>query len=130
MQKVLWWFRTEEGHLRQTFSCWSRSRSKSSRRARGPWGPVESLLLQLHSLLQGPVTLHLEETNICTFRLGLLMVTVKTGMSDLLQKLNSLSLLLLPQSLSPLSLLEALTERVVVIVVDLQGEGAEQQTNS
>lgn len=75
LQKVLRWLRTEERHLRQTFSCWSRGRTRrrtgrtsgTSRRAgrwgyckpSGPWGPEESLLLQLHSLLQGPLTLHL-----------------------------------------------------------------------
>lgn len=52
------------------------------------------------------------------------------GMSDLLQELNSLPLLLFPESLSPFSLLESLTERVVVIVVDLQRVGAESQTSS
>lgn len=48
-------------------------------------------------------------------------------MSDLLQELDSLPLLLFPESLSPLSLLEALTERVVVVVVDLQRVGAESR---
>lgn len=52
------------------------------------------------------------------------------GMADLLQELHSLPLLLFPESLSPFSLLEALTERVVVIVVDLQQAGTESQTNS
>lgn len=42
------------------------------------------------------------------------------GMSDLLQELNPLPLLLLPQPLPPLSLLEALTEGVGVVKVDLQ----------
>lgn len=51
-------------------------------------------------------------------------------MSDLLQELNPLPLLLFPESLSPFSLLESLTERVVVIVVDLQRVGAESQTSS
>lgn len=50
-------------------------------------------------------------------------------MSDLLKELNSLSLLLFPQPLSPLSLLEPLTERVVVIIVDLQRVGAESDTS-
>lgn len=48
---------------------------------------------------------------------------------DLLQELNPLSLLLLPQSLSPLSLLEALTERVVVIIVHLQEVETRAVTN-
>lgn len=44
------------------------------------------------------------------------------GTSDLLQELDSLPLLLLPQTLPPLSLLEALTEGVGVVKVDLQVE--------
>lgn len=41
-------------------------------------------------------------------------------MCHLLHELNSLPLLLLPQPLPPLSLLESLAERVVVVKVHLQ----------
>lgn len=51
-------------------------------------------------------------------------------MSDLLQELNSLPLLLLAESLSPLSLLESLAERVVVVVVDLQRVGVKSDSNN
>lgn len=44
------------------------------------------------------------------------------GTSDLLQELDSLPLLLLPQTLPPLPLLEAFTEGVGVVKVDLQVE--------
>lgn len=58
-------------------------------------------------------------TAVCLYRLTA-VCWLADGRSDLLQELDSLPLLLLPQPLPPLSLLEALTERVVVVEVHLQ----------
>ena len=81
LQEVLWWFRTEEGHLRQAFSSRSRARSRGGGRnsSRSSWGgPEESLLLQLQPLLQRPVTLHLTRDKGCMVTLGLTRVTMTT----------------------------------------------------
>lgn len=85
------------------------------------------MLLQFQPLLQGTMTLHLrgeeEDEQLC--------VATSCCLSDgsvmfyLLHELNSLPLLLLPQPLPPLSLLETFAERVVVVKVHLQEVEAE-----
>ena len=68
----------------------------------------------------GSLSLQNKSRRLCLQLCDGFLFSREVGMSDLLQELNSLPLLLLPQPLPSLSLLEALTERVVVVKVYLQ----------